>query len=687
MTTASTTTQTPTGPGAAAATAARPGGQPSAAGDGALPTDGRARVVIESVSPTVDDGRFAAKREVGDRVRIEADVFCDGHDVPAGRLLVWAPDAREPVEVRLRPLVNDRWAADLTVDVIGRWTFVVEGWVDRLGSWRRDTAAKVAADLDVAVELEMGARLFEAAPASPGHDLRRFAARLRVLRGSPTAAIAAGLDDPELVEAVAHQAPGDHAVRTQPYPLTVDVRRARSSAWYELFPRSASPDPDRPGRLADVEARLAGIAAMGFDVVYLPPIHPIGRVNRKGRNNVLTPTPDDPGSPWAIGSTEGGHDAIHPDLGTLDDLRRLVAAARRIDLDVALDIAWQCAPDHPWVTEHPTWFRSRPDGTVQYAENPPKKYQDIYPFDFETEDWADLWRALEGVVRHWMDAGVRIFRVDNPHTKPFAFWEWLIERVKRTDPDVLFLSEAFTRPKVMHRLAKLGFSQSYTYFAWRNSAWELREYLAELTSPPGIEYLRPNLWPNTPDILTDYLQHGHRPAFVTRLVLAATLAASYGVYGPVFELAVDTAREPGSEEYLDSEKYQVRHWDLDQPQSLRPIITRVNAIRRAHPALQHDTGLRFLPTDNEQLLAYAKTSPDGRDTVICVVNLDPWNPQSGWFTVDADDREAWGIAGTAVPVHDELSGGTYLWGPRNYVALQPWGTAAHVCRLDREAEA
>jgi starch synthase (maltosyl-transferring) len=657
------------------------------ASDEALPAAGRVRTVIEAVSPTVDGGRFPAKREVGDRVRIEADVFVDGHDLPTGRVLVWSPNGAPPTEVRQRPLVNDRWAADVTVDAIGPWSFQVEAWLDHLGTWRRDTLTKVRADVDVAVELEIGARLLESAPAAPDLPLAPFAERVRALRGLPNEHIEAGLEDPEMVEAIARQAPGEHAVRTEVFPLTVDPRIARFSAWYELFPRSSSPDPDRPGRLTDVEGRLPDIAAMGFDVLYLPPIHPIGRVNRKGRNNTLHPSDDDPGSPWAIGAAEGGHDSVHPDLGTEDDLRHLVAAAREHGIEVALDMAWNCAPDHPWVTEHPTWFRMRPDGTVQYAENPPKKYQDIYPFDFESDDWEALWRALEGVVRHWMAAGVRIFRIDNPHTKPFAFWEWLIGRIKATDPDVLFLSEAFTRPKVMHRLAKLGFSQSYTYFAWRNAAWELREYLTELTTPPGSEYLRPNLWPNTPDILTDYLQHGHRPAFVTRLILAATLAASYGVYGPVFELAIGTAREPGSEEYLDSEKYQVRHWDHDQPQSLRPLVSRVNGIRRAHPALQHDGGLRFLPTDNEQLLAYSRTSPDGRDTVICVVNLDPANPQSGWFTVDGDARAAWGVTGESFTVTDELSGGSYTWGTGNFVALHPWGTAAHVCRLEREVVA
>jgi starch synthase (maltosyl-transferring) len=677
--------------------APRPRARSQAGAPTTLPVDGRARVVVEDVVPTVDGGRFAAKREIGDRVRVEADVFCDGHDLPTGRVLVWAPGATEPEEARLRFLVNDRWTADFAVDAVGRWGFCIEAWVDHLGTWRRDTLTKLRAGIDVNVELEIGARLLDAAagdaaPVDGGsgtaaRTLSGWAERVRATVGRPERAVAV-LDDPAFADVVAHQAAGAHAVRTPTFPIVVDRRRARFSAWYELFPRSASPDPDRPGRLADVQDRLPDIAAMGFDVVYLPPIHPIGRVNRKGRNNSVAAAADDPGSPWAIGSAEGGHDAVHPELGTIDDVRSLAAAARGLGLEIALDLAWNSAPDHPWVEEHPSWFRTRPDGTVQYAENPPKKYQDIYPFDFESDDWPDLWLALEAVVRQWMDVGIRIFRIDNPHTKPFAFWEWLIDRIKAVDPDVLFLSEAFTRPKVMHRLAKLGFSQSYTYFAWRNTAWELREYFTELTTRPGVDYLRPNVWPNTPDILTEYLQHGHRPAFVTRLVLATTLAASYGVYGPTFELCVNVPREPGSEEYLDSEKYQVRHWDLDQPHSLRPLMTRLNAIRASHRALQHDSGLRFLATDNEQLLAYAKTSPDGGDTVLCVVNLDPWHAQSGWITLDADSLLAFGFADPAigdddVALRDLLGGGSYRWGTRNYVALDPWGTAAHVFHLER----
>ena len=405
--------------------------------------------------------------------------------------------------------------------------------------------------------------------------------------------------------------------------VMVDRDRARFSAWYEMFPRSSSPQPGRPGTLQDCTKRLDYVAAMGFDVFYLPPIHPIGRVNRKGKNNAEKALPEDVGSPWAIGAREGGHKAIDPQLGTLQDFKQLLSRARQLGLEVALDLAYQCAPDHPYVQEHREWFRMRPDGTVQYAENPPKKYQDIYPLDFATEKSPELWEELKSVVLYWIEQGVRIFRVDNPHTKPFDFWEWLITDIKSRHPDVLFLAEAFTRPKVMYQLAKLGFTQSYTYFAWRNARQELTEYFTELTQTDVREYFRPNLWPNTPDILTEFLQQGGRPAFMIRLLLAATLGANYGIYGPAFELGEHLPVHEGSEEYLDSEKYQVRHWNLDDPASLAELITRVNQIRRENPALHADLSLRFHSVDNQQLIAYSKVSDDLLNIIVAVVNLDP----------------------------------------------------------------
>ncbi len=427
---------------------------------------------------------------------------------------------------------------------------------------------------------------------------------------------------------------------------------------------------------------LEYVAGLGFDVVYLPPIHPIGRIERKGPNNALEAGPDDPGSPWAIGAEEGGHTAIHPELGTLADFRDFRATAERLGLEVALDVAFQCAPDHPWVEEHPEWFLHRPDGSIQYAENPPKKYEDIYPFDFETDQWRSLWEALKGVFDFWIDQGVKIFRVDNPHTKSFPFWEWAIGEIRAEHPEVILLAEAFTRPRVMHRLAKLGFTQSYTYFAWRNAKWEIEEYAGEISTPPVADFFRPNFWPNTPDILTEALQTGGRPAHVARLVLAATLSSNYGVYGPAFELMESEPRHPGSEEYLDSEKYQVRDWDLDRGDSLRDVVRRVNEIRRANRALHRTRGLVFHRVDNDRLTAYSKVAAEGDNAVLVVVNLDPHHRQSGWIDLDLDALNL--ASGESYQVHDLLGGGRYQWhGGRNYVELDPNVMPAHVFRVER----
>jgi starch synthase (maltosyl-transferring) len=449
-----------------------------------------------------------------------------------------------------------------------------------------------------------------------------------------------------------------------------------------MFPRSASNKPGRHGTFKDVEARLPYVSAMGFDVLYLPPIHPIGESFRKGKNNVEQADDGDVGSPWAIGSSAGGHKAIHPQLGTLEDFRRLVAAAEKVGIEIALDAAFQCSPDHPYVKEHPDWFRQRPDGTIQYAENPPKKYQDIYPFDFESKDWQNLWDELKGIFEFWIEQGVKIFRVDNPHTKPFAFWEWCIGEIKSSHPEVLFLSEAFTRPKIMYRLAKLGFTQSYTYFAWRNTKRELTEYVTALTRSETREFLRPNFWPNTPDILTEYLQLGGRPAFVSRLVLAALLSPNYGIYGPPFEHCWNASREPGSEEYLDSEKYQVHHHDLDRPGSLKDFIARVNRLRREHAALQTNQNLQFHHVDNEEIICFSKSSEDRSQIILAVVSLDPHHRQSGWVELPLED---FGLdADRPCQVHDLLSDARFLWhGRRNYVELNPEIVPAHVFQVRR----
>ena len=641
--------------------------------------EARRRVVIEHVQPEIDAGRFPIKRCPGERVVVEADVFADGHDELACVVRHRRYDQPDWCEAPMRALVNDRWRGEFRVERLGRYLYTVEGWVDHFHTWTRDLQRRLEAGQEVAVELEVGARLVAAAArrarGAAAEALRRAARALEA--GDQAMALS-----PELASLMAGHPDRRLATRhRRELPVLVDRELARFSAWYEMFPRSAAARPGRHGTFADVEARLPYVAGMGFDVLYLPPIHPIGHAFRKGRNNAIVARSGDPGSPWAIGAEDGGHREVHPELGTLDDFRRLLGAARRHGLEVAMDLAFQASPEHPYVREHPEWFRARPDGTIQYAENPPKKYQDIYPFDFEGPAWRELWRELHDLVEHWVGQGVRIFRVDNPHTKPFVFWEWLIGQVRDRHPEVIFLAEAFTRPKVMRRLAKLGFDQSYTYFAWRNHGWELRQYFTELTRTELREYFRPNLWPNTPDILTEVLQQGGRAANAMRLVLAATLGASYGIFGPAFELADNRPLTPGREEYRDSEKYQLRHWDLDRPDSLCRLIARVNRIRRAHPALQQDRTLRFLETDNEQLLAYAKTCEDGSDPIVTVVNLDPAHPQSGWVGVPASPR----AGQPTFAVHDLLNDASYAWRTDgwNYVALDPAITPGHVLSVDR----
>jgi starch synthase (maltosyl-transferring) len=588
-------------------------------------------VVIENVAPSVDGGRFPVKRVVGDALTVEADAFADGHDEIRVALRWCGGESQEWHEQDMEPLGNDRWRAAFPLESVGRYEYNISAWVDRWETWRHDLKKRVDAGQDVAVDLQIGsqwvAAAAERAAAADADALRRAAAKLKVKD-------ALGED----LDAIVEKYPDRSLETTLPQALavTVDPPLARFSAWYELFPRSASPDPKRHGTFRDVVARLGYVQDLGFDVLYLPPISPIGLQFRKGANNRPSEDPSDPGVPWAIGGPEGGHTAIHPDLGSLDDFRALVSEARRRGIEIALDVAFQASPDHPWVTEHPNWFRARPDGTIQYAENPPKKYQDIYPFDFESQDWRGLWQALNDVFRFWIAQGVAIFRVDNPHTKSFVFWEWCITDIKRDHPETLFLAEAFTRPKVMYRLAKLGFSQSYTYFTWRNSAHEMREYLEELTSPPVNQFFRPNFWPNTPDILHADLQTGARAAFEARLVMAATLSSNYGIYGPAFELMEHTPREPGTEEYLDSEKYQQRTWNLERRDSLAPFLAAVNQARREHPALQSMDRLWFHPIDNENLLAYTKNTEDQSDVILAVVNFDYLNRREGVLELGVD---------------------------------------------------
>ena len=634
-----------------------------------LPPDGRKRVVIEAVTPEIDGGRFPARRVVGETVTVEAGVFGDGHDALAAALLFRHERSRQWTTVPMTALVNDRWRGEFPVTELGRYVYTVEAWVDHFGTWSRQLAKRLAAGQDVKVELEAGARMVEAA-SQRADGAARDAARLATL----SKALREGKADVDAnaIELVRRYAERDVTPYGRQLEVLVEPVKARYSTWYELFPRSV-------GKLRDVERLLPQIASMGFDVLYLPPIHPIGHTHRKGANNQPA-KPGEPGSPWAIGSEEGGHKSVAPELGTLADFRRLVKAAAQQNVDVALDIAFQCSPDHPYTREHPEWFKHRPDGSIQYAENPPKKYEDIYPFDFETEHWRELWQELLSIFLFWAEQGVRVFRVDNPHTKPFSFWEWTIAELRRAYPEVILLSEAFTRPKVMYRLAKLGFSQSYTYFAWRNTAYELYQYFTELAQPPVREFFRPNLWPNTPDILTEYLQTGGRPAFQARLILAATLGANYGIYGPPYEALEARARESGSEEYLDSEKYQVRDWKPDE--AMRELITIVNRIRRDNPALQTDRGLRFHFAENEQLLAYSKSTPDNANVVLTVVNVDPHHVQRGWVHLPLEEL---GIErDRPFQAHELISGARFLWGgERNYVEINPHSMPGQIFRFRR----
>jgi starch synthase (maltosyl-transferring) len=631
------------------------------------------RVVIENVLPQVDGGRFPIKRVPGERVEVTADIFADGHDVLAAVLLWRAAGESAWRESRMALLENDRWGGEFTVERLGHYEYTIEAWVDRFESWRHELSKKSGAGQDVASELLEGAMIVREAGDATA------AARLEDTQQDQGPRVAAALAE-ELRAAMAARADRHRATRFEPV-LSVLVERevARFGAWYEMFPRSAGPDSSRSATFDEAARALPYVASMGFDVLYLPPVHPIGRSFRKGRNNSLEAAPGDPGSPWAIGAAEGGHKAVEPGLGTIDDFDRFVAAAAKHGLEVALDLAYQASPDHPYVREHPDWFRQRPDGTIKYAENPPKKYQDIYPINFESADWMALWRELKSVIEFWIAHGVKIFRVDNPHTKPFRFWEWALADIRREHPDAIFLSEAFTRPKVMRYLAKAGFSQSYTYFTWRNTAAELQEYFTELTQTEVREYMRPNLFANTPDILHAYLQRGGRPAFEVRFVLAATLGASYGIYSG-FELLENIPVREGSEEYLDSEKYQIRPRDFETPHSLAETITLVNTIRREHPALHSDWSLRFHHTDNPELLCYSKRSDDGADTLLMVVNVDPLNMQHGFVQVPIAD---WGLTPEAAyEVIDLLSNERYTWrGEWNYVRLDPQGRMAHILHL------
>jgi starch synthase (maltosyl-transferring) len=636
---------------------------------------GQSRVIIENVQPQVDEGLYPAKRTIGERVDVSADIFGDGHDHIRARLLYKKEGEAKWRTVEMQHGMNDSWFASFYVPEKGFYRFTLQAWIDHFDTWYDGFRKKVEANVDVHLELQEGVQFLRTLTAS-NETLKAIS---KHLEGDYSSAIQYVMS--QEFAAIVHQNPLVQHAHTYHKQLKVAVEhvKANFSSWYELFPRSASLD-GKHGTFKDVVRLLPRIAAMGFDVLYLPPIHPIGRENRKGKNNNVKAEAGEPGSPWAIGSSQGGHKSILPELGTLDDYKRLIAEAKKFDIDIALDIAFQCAPDHPYVKEHPAWFKQRPDGSIQYAENPPKKYQDIYPFNFETENWQALWNELKSVISYWIDQGVKIFRVDNPHTKPIAFWEWAIHEIDKEYPDIIFLSEAFTRPKVMASLAKIGFTQSYTYFTWRISKQELTEYMNELVLGHSRNYFRPNFWPNTPDILPYHLQHQGENIFIIRLALAATLSSNYGIYGPAYEF-YDNVPMQGKEEYFNSEKYEVKHYDWKKTNRMTDLIALINAARKNHAALQSTWNIQFCAIENPNLLAYLKATDDLSSIILMIVNLDQHGRQSGYVQIPLSKLKIRDRVN--LKVYDLITEEHYTWTQEwNYVELDPYKLPFHLFKLE-----
>jgi len=643
-------------------------------------------LIIEHVQPEIDGGYFPIKKIIGEKVKVTADIYADGHDQIRAALLFRKKGEEKWHHSPMSFLGNDQWSGEFPVEEIGTYEYTIEGWFDYIITWLKDIQkrfqTKEKTKVDILSGIPLLERLIRQITSKEKKYIHQLVTRLKEEEDSEKLMVI--LQDRLLTAIIEKNPIKNNKIRhPQELKVMVDRKKALFSTWYELFPRSCSSEINQHGTFLDCEKILPDIANLGFDILYFPPIHPIGKTHRKGKNNAITTQKGDPGSPWAIGDETGGHMGIHPQLGNLNDFHRLIEKAKGYGIEIALDLAFQCSRDHPYIKTHPEWFRWRSDGTIQYAENPPKKYEDIVPFDFETDQWQELWQELKKITLYWIEQGIKIFRVDNPHTKPFIFWEWLIGQVKEKYPEVIFLSESFTRPKVMYHLAKIGFTQSYTYYTWRNTKYELTEYLNELTNTSVKEYFRPNFWPNTPDILSEYLQLGDRPAFFIRFILAATLSSNYGIYGPPYERFTNQAVS-GNEEYLNSEKYEIKQWkNEDIKESTRDFISRINQIRRENPALQMTNNLKFYHVDNDNLLYFGKVSEDLSDIILIVVNLDPHYTQSGWIQVPLS---AMGIEPDQPFLAQDLLGGDqYIWqGEYNYVELNPNILPAHILKIKKK---
>lgn len=643
---------------------------------------GQRRVVIENVSPEINCGQHAAKRVVSQQFEVSADILADGHDVLNAHIKYKHEKARTWKYAPMKLSDNDRWSGTFEVEKQGYYEYTVEAWVDYPLTWQHNIERKIDDNQHVNIELEDGIQYLEEVKTLSNQHTEYLDGLIKAFTDSKSYNYAIDEARSEKLHDIFWRNPTKKfsTVYDKLLPLYVDREKALYSTWYEFFPRSTAKKEGEHGTFKDVLDIIPYVKKQGFDVIYFPPIHPIGTAHRKGKNNATNALPGDVGVPWAIGNKEGGHKDILPELGSLEDFKEVIKVAGENGIEIAMDFALQCSPDHPYVKEHPSWFKWRPNGTVQYAENPPKKYQDIYPIYFESDDWENMWDEFIGITLYWNELGIKIFRVDNPHTKPFGFWEYLIAEVKKTDPDVLFLSEAFTKPKTMQRLAKIGFSQGYTYYTWRNNKAELIEYMTELTKGPMKDYFRPNFWPNTPDINPWMLQGGNENLYIIRHMMAATLSSNFGMYGPVYE-QIDNAAVVGKEEYLNSEKYEVRHWDWTKTNKLTQLVAKINQIRKEHKALQFTNNIDFCQIDNEQVLAYFKQSEDGKDSMLIVVNLDPYNRQGGWVQVP---RHKMGISGNQpMRMTDQITGNSYIWNQEwNFVELDPYQVPYHIFSID-----